>query len=92
MQKSGTGSDHNVSLRLGLKSTVCFKFLPVLWIRILIGSAFRSFLDPDPYSEYGSGSTHANMGKNGGKRLKILINNSATQLIIKISLGDCSFS
>ena len=26
------------------------------------GSIFRSFLDPDPYSEYGSGSTHANLG------------------------------
>ena len=23
------------------------------------GSVFRSFLDPDQYSEYGSGSTHA---------------------------------
>ena len=30
------------------------------WIRIRIGSVFRSFLDPDP--EYGSGSTHANIG------------------------------
>ena len=35
---------------------------PVLWIRIRIGSVFRSFLDPDLYSEYGSGSTHANIG------------------------------
>ena len=34
----------------------------VLWIRIRIGSIFRSFLDPDPYSEYGSGSTHVNIG------------------------------
>ena len=33
---------------------------PVSWIRI--GSVFRSFLDPDPDSEYGSGSTHANIG------------------------------
>ena len=32
----------------------------VLWIRICLGSIFRSF--PDPYSEYGSGSTHANIG------------------------------
>ena len=28
----------------------------VLWIRIRIGSVFRSFGDPDPYSEYLSGS------------------------------------
>ena len=28
----------------------------VLWIRIRIGSVFRSFLDPDSYSEYGFGS------------------------------------
>ena len=30
--------------------------------RIRIGSVFRSYLDPDPYSEYGSGSSHANIG------------------------------
>ena len=30
---------------------------PVLWIRIRIASVFRSFRDPDPYSEYGYGST-----------------------------------
>ena len=36
----------------------------VLWIWIPIGSVFRSLLDPDqdPYSEYGSGSTHVNTG------------------------------
>ena len=28
----------------------------VLWIRIQIGSLFRNFVDPDPYSEYRSGS------------------------------------
>ena len=56
----------------------------VLWvlIRICIGSVFRSFLNMDPYLEYWSGSTHANIGSNGGKRFKILINNSETQLII----------
>ena len=41
-------------------------FYPVLWIRIRIGHVFRSFLDT--YSEYGSGSTHANIGYNRGKR------------------------
>ena len=30
---------------------------PVLWIRIRVGSVSRSFVDPDPYSEYGTGST-----------------------------------
>ena len=59
----------------------------VLWIRIRIGSVFRSFLDPDPYSKYVSGSTHANTGTVWDKieakdvRFKILINNSETQLI-----------
>ena len=33
---------------------------PVLWIRIQIGSVFRTFVDP--YSEYGSGSTQVNLG------------------------------
>ena len=41
----------------------------VLLIRIRIGSVFRSFLDQ--YSEYGSGSTHANIGWNWGKICKI---------------------
>ena len=31
-----------------------------LWIRIRIGSVFRTFVDP--YSEYGSGSTQVNLG------------------------------
>ena len=31
--------------------------LSALWIRIQIGSVFSSFVDPDPHSEYGSGST-----------------------------------
>ena len=40
---------------------VVFKLLAaVLWIRIRIGSEFRSFVDPDSYS--GSGSTHVNIG------------------------------
>ena len=34
----------------------------VLWIRIRIGSVFRSFVDPDTYSQYGFGSTHVNIG------------------------------
>ena len=34
------------------------KLKAVLWIRLRIGSVFRSFVDPEPYSEYGSGSTH----------------------------------
>ena len=34
----------------------------VLWIRIRIGSVFRNFVDPDPYSRYGLGSTHLNVG------------------------------
>ena len=36
----------------------------VLWIRIRIGSVFRSFVDPDSYEDYesGSGSTHVNSG------------------------------
>ena len=33
----------------------------VLWIRIRIGSIFRSLLDPNPYSEYGSGSGSTNV-------------------------------
>ena len=50
-----------------LKKTSWIRFLlqgsqPVLWIRIRIGSIFRSFLDPDPYSEYGFGFTRANIG------------------------------
>ena len=52
--------------------------LTVLWI----GSVFRSFLDPDPFSEYGS--THVNIYyKMEAKdvRFKILMNNSETQLI-----------
>ena len=32
----------------------------VLWIRVRIGSVFRSLMDP--YSEYESGSTHVNSG------------------------------
>ena len=41
---------------------------------------FRSFLDPDPYSEYGSGSTHANIGKIEAEDVgfKIFINNTET--------------
>ena len=35
------------------QTQIMFSF-PVLWIRIRIGSVFRSFVDPDPYSEYGS--------------------------------------
>ena len=42
-----------------------------LWIRICIGSVFRSFLDPEPYSEYRSGSTHVNIGLNERKRCEI---------------------
>ena len=39
---AGPGPEHNL--------------LAVLWIRIQIGSIFRTFVDPDPYrySEYGS--------------------------------------
>ena len=37
-------------------------FQAVLWIRIRIGSLFWSFVNPDPYSEYESGSTHVNIG------------------------------
>ena len=33
-----------------------------LWIRIQIGSVFSNLLDPDPYSEYGSGSTPVKVG------------------------------
>ena len=45
---------------------ILFLFQPVLYIRIRIGTVFRRFLDP--YSEYGSGSTHVNIRLNGGKR------------------------
>ena len=34
-------------------------------------SIFRSFLDPDPYSEYGSGFTYVYIGLNGGNRCKL---------------------
>ena len=37
---------------------------PVLWIRIRNGLVFRSFVDPDQYWEYRSGSTHENIGWN----------------------------
>ena len=36
--------------------------IPMLWIRIQIGSVFRTFVDPDPYSEYGFGSRQVNIG------------------------------
>ena len=42
-----------------IQTQIMFSF-PVLWIRIRIGSVFRSFVDPD--SQYGSGSTHVNTG------------------------------
>ena len=45
------------------KVTVYLQYLvAVLWIRIRIGSVFRSFLDPDTYSHYGFGSSHVNIG------------------------------
>ena len=34
-------------------------------------SVFRITADPDPYSEYGSGSRQVNIGSIGGKRCKI---------------------
>ena len=46
----GKSSSHNNDNRL-----------PVLWIRIRIGSVFRSFPDPDPFSEYESGFTHVRL-------------------------------
>ena len=48
--------------------TKMFYVLIVLWIRIRIGSTFRSFLDPDKMEAE-------------DVRFKILINNSETQLI-----------
>ena len=35
----------------------------LLWIRIRLGFVFKSYVDPDPYSEYGSGSTRVNIGE-----------------------------
>ena len=35
----------------------------LLRIRIQIGLVLRTFVDPDPYSEYGSGSTQVNLDK-----------------------------
>ena len=32
-----------------------------MWIRIRIGSVFRSFVDPYSYPQYGSGCTHENI-------------------------------
>ena len=40
------------------KSEQTKQIKPVFWIRIRIRSVFISFVDPDPYSEYGS--THVN--------------------------------
>ena len=34
-----------------------FSLKPLLWIWIEIGSVFRTFVDSDPYSDYGSGSS-----------------------------------
>ena len=34
-------------------------------------SVFSNFVDPDPYSEYGSGSKQIKIGQNGGKRCKM---------------------
>ena len=51
----------SVSRQLSMNLKYC-SFYSVLRIRIRIRSVFRSFLDPDSYSEYGSGSTHANKG------------------------------
>ena len=70
-------------LQFAIQNNFFIQFQTVLWIPIRIGSVFRSFLDPDPYSEDGCGSTHVNIEQNGGKRFKILINNSETQLIKK---------
>ena len=59
-----------------------------LWIRIRIGSVFRSFLDPEPYSEYRSGSTHINIGLSERCEIKIKIHNSEFNLVsVQISLG-----
>ena len=44
------------------------------WIRIQelcgSGSVFKSFVDPDPYLEYGSGSPHVRIGENKDKRIR----------------------
>ena len=42
----------------------------MLWIRIYIGFVCNSFVDPDLYSEHGSGSTQLKTGK----RLSVIIN------------------
>ena len=41
---------------------------PVLWTRIQIGSVFRNFVDPDQYSEYGSGWTLLKIAKEGSTK------------------------
>ena len=43
----------------------------VLWIRIQIGSVLRNFVDQNPYSEYGSGSTQVKIGQIRYKRYKV---------------------
>ena len=35
----------------------------MLWIRIQIGYVLSDFMDPNPYSEYGSQSTQLKIGK-----------------------------
>jgi hypothetical protein len=41
-----------------------------LWIRIWIGSGFSDFVDPDPYSESGSGS----MGMKNEEKVALFLN------------------
>ena len=50
----------NYRARSAYKVTTRDAPYPLLLIRIRIGSVFRSFVDPDPYSQYGSGSTYVN--------------------------------
>ena len=58
---SGSPGDHGLPRnRLRTDLMTIGQFYSVLWIRIRIGSVFRTFLDPDPYSKYASGTTHVN--------------------------------
>ena len=55
-----------------------------LWIRIRIKivSVFRNFVDPAPYSEYGSGSTQVKIRQIRSKGIRCMtkIHHSKTQL------------
>ena len=60
---TGTGKWYREGYLFGPKSNLFYVpiFVPVLSVKIQIGSIFRTFVDPVLYSEYGSGSREVNI-------------------------------